>query len=74
MLLRIIEGHSLLQVIAACTKFADKEQGHSQGAMGFQGEGRIVGAFSQVEELFPQLSRHLEFRTRETKQPQPPQH
>ena len=73
-LLGIIEGHALLQVMAACGKCTDKEQAVAQRAMGFQGEGRIVGTFRQGAELFPELARHLEFLTRQIKQPQPPQH
>ena len=73
-LLRVVQGHALLQVGTGRDQLAQPEQGISQGAVPLQEERRIVVPLRQGEEVFGQLTGGLQVPPYIIKPPEAKQH
>jgi len=58
-LLEVVEGHTLLCVLASRGYFSEVERGGPQRVVGLQEESGILYTLSQTEELLPQFPRRL---------------
>ena len=61
-LLEVVEGNTVLYVLAGRSKLSKVEQGRPQCTVGLGEEGRVLGTLSQAEELLPQFLRSLLLR------------
>ena len=72
-LLRVVEGDTLLQVGASRDDLAKPEQARPERKMGFEEERRVVDPLGQAEALLRQFPRRLILRAHQIKPPQPKQ-
>ncbi len=73
MLLEVVEGNPLLQVSPRRGKLAKPEERIPQCPVSLYEMHGILEALGQDQQLFCQLSRHLQLRPRFMKDPQSPQ-